>query len=312
MRKNILLIILSFFSIVAHSQRFYNKLGDEAMKVLNYRDAKIYYEEGVANCNMYSIDQLTSIWLADESMHLIMKNVMGRCLTCLLDRATEITADTASMKKLILYYDKGIGTSVNEATADFWRSQLEATKNAYRPGSYTYRQPKEKVKMDFFVGYSSSYYTPFGLTVGGVGKSIGWYLRFRTNMSFQNYDYEYNNGNVDGLNNYAYEYKSKDEVNSLIATGGMIFKTSKVFSISAGIGYCSRQTFYQYELINKEITKSEGLVWVKDTNKEFSYSGLAVDLDGIVRIGNIFYTSFGCTALNFKDLSGNIGLGVFF
>lgn len=45
--------------LLAQQRTEYNRKGDEAMKRLDYSDAKMWYEEGVSQCDAYSIDQLT-------------------------------------------------------------------------------------------------------------------------------------------------------------------------------------------------------------------------------------------------------------
>ena len=109
----------------AQRQTEYNRKGDEALQRKDYRDAKMWFEEGVfAECDRYSIDRLTTIWLEDETMHVSMRTVMNKCLNCLTEWATE--RDTFAIDKLILYYSRGIGTAENPVTADYWRRQFEA------------------------------------------------------------------------------------------------------------------------------------------------------------------------------------------
>ena len=59
------------------------------MKRLDYSDAKMWYEEGVSQCDAYSIDQLTTIWLSNERMRPSMRSLMNKCLNCLTVKATE-------------------------------------------------------------------------------------------------------------------------------------------------------------------------------------------------------------------------------
>ena len=109
--------------VAAQRQTEYNRQGDEAMKRLDYSAAKVWYEEGISNCDPYSINQLTSIWLADESMRMSMRSVMSRCLDCLPNRATEFK-DSTTMNKTILYYTAGIGPYKNQAKVEFWTSKM--------------------------------------------------------------------------------------------------------------------------------------------------------------------------------------------
>jgi hypothetical protein len=318
MKKNLYVLLFLALSIMAFSQRQtqYNIDGDEAMKRLDYYEALIWFEEGIDVCNMHSINQLTEIWLVDTSMRISMHNVMGRCLACLNDRATE-TKDTASIYKLILYYTEGIGTSIDQQAADFWRDQLESVTNLYieKEGEGQPSVKKERNKMEFFVGYSFNVLAPVGLKTGVVGKSVGGYVRFNTNLSNQKYTGICDGlGYVIGLSDVGYSWSGHKKTNATMITGGLIFKPAQAFLISAGAGYWKRDLIYDYEKTNLTETRSEGIFWAKC--EDFSYEGLAIDLDGTCRIGKTFYVSTGCSflnsnALNFK-VYGNAGIGVFF
>lgn len=307
-------LLLITFNIAAQRQTEYNRKGDEALKNLDYSLAKMWYEDGViSNCDSYSISQLTSIWLAEESMHTSMRSVMSKCLGCLEDRATR-DRDTTSMNMLIKYYEEGIGTYSDEAKVEFWKTQLDTYRNPYPVQSgQKIKPPREKVKMEFFAGYSGSYYAPFGLTVGSVGR-IGWYLRFRTNMSFQDHtemcDKE---GNiVGGLGDNRPNPLNNKKNNMLIATGGLVVKAAPSFYISVGGGYCKRESLYEFEKISSVVYESKGTFWAKSNDKSVSFDGLALDLDGTFRIGKVCYGSIGCSLLNFENISANAGIGVFF
>jgi hypothetical protein len=328
MKRVKIIIVLLFATLIVTAQRQteYNRLGDEAMERLDYSTAKIYYEEGVPNCDPYSINQLTSIWLADESMRIAMRNVMSRCMDCLTNRAIELK-DTVSMNKLILYYTEGIGTYKNEAKVEFWRDQMELLRNVSVVSTTINKPPREKVKMKFIVGYSASYYAPYGLTVGGVGRTIGWYLRFRTNMSFQNYTTnierdESGHIKLAGLedvypnptgppagNGEEKSWISKE--NLWLGTGGIVIKAMPSFYISVGAGYCNLEKLFEVEKIGIDVAESQGLIWAKDNDK-VSFSGLALDLDATFRMGKFLYGSLGCSVLNFEYVSANAGIGVFF
>jgi hypothetical protein len=307
-------LLLTTFYVAAQRQTEYNRQGDEAMKRLDYSAAKIWYEEGVSNCDPYSIDQLTSIWLADESMRMSMRNVMNRCLDCLTNRATEVK-DSTSINKLILYYMEGIGTDKSEAKVDFWESQksMQNTSTVNRKAS---TPPREKVKMTFFAGYSSSYYAPYGLTVGGVWRTTGWYLRFRTNLSFQDFSETCNNDGtiVGGLPGSVASWTKQDpdKINSLMATGGLVIKVAPSFFISAGAGYCKREAIYIVGRNSIDNGRSEGFFRAKSNDKKSSFEGVALDLDATFRTGKTVYGSFGCSLLNFENISANAGIGVFF
>ncbi|MDR1813881.1 MAG: hypothetical protein LBR18_03420 [Tannerella sp.] len=306
-------IFLLFISLVASAQvqTEYNRKGDEAMKRLDYSAAKIFYEEGVDNCNTYSINQLTTIWLADPSMRSTLRIVMGKSLSCLNDLATQ-NRDTASIKKLILFYKEGIGTSPNPAKEDFWQKQYDMLRNQFTSSSSeTPTKPREKTPFNIFIGYSGSFYAPVGLTIGGVGKTVGFYLRFRTNLSFQNYTERCSSdGKIIGLTNSAYQYTGRNRTNILMGSGGLVFRLAPSFLLSAGAGFWSSSLNYEFEKTGLVIAQPEGKIWAKCTDK--SEEGVVVDLDGTFLFTKSFYGSIGCSALSFKYVSANAGIGFLF
>jgi hypothetical protein len=327
MKRVKIMVVLLFTTIVVAAQRWteYNRLGDEARERDDFSAAKIYYEEGVPNCDSYSINQLTSIWLEDESMRTIMRNVMIRCMECLTKRATELQ-DTASMNKLILYHTEGIGVYKDDAKVEYWKEQLDLLRNV-SVANTTVNTPREKVKMKFFTGYAASFYAPYGLTVGGVGRTVGWYLRFRTNMSFRNYatsvveegdldmkftEPEYGDVYPSPVADPKDKNKVISKVNLWMGTGGIVIKAMPSFYISAGAGYFNREKLYEIEKIGITEANSQGTVWVKHKDPKRSFNGWVLDLDATFQMGNVLYGSLGCSMLNFEYVSGNAGIGVFF
>jgi len=328
MRKISVMFALLLVVVVAtaQSRAEYNRKGDEAMKSLDYHSAKMWYEDGVVNyCDPHSISQLTTIWSADSTMHNVLRGVMNKCLTCLDNRAS--LDDTTSIIMLIRYYSEGIGVYKNETKAELWKSRLEKIKNPYQAeyGQRGSKTPREKEKMDFFAGYAATLEAPFGLTFGGVGRTVGWYLRFRTNMSFQNYDNEFGmegsepfivGGLSDALPHFTgkNEYKVDTKVNAYVGTVGLVFKIVPSFYLSVGGGYCKREFLAKYNKVGKTVADYDpsGPFWAVSNDKKSTYSGAAIDLDGTFKIGESFYGSIGCTTFNFKNLSVNAGIGVFF
>ena len=138
--------------LLAQQRTEYNRKGDEAMKRLDYSDAKMWYEEGVSQCDAYSIDQLTTIWLSNERMRPSMRSLMNKCLNCLTVKATEDDPDAIS--KLIIYYSEGIGLG-----------------NTGR--SVSTRNNETTVRTRFLMNFIIQYHSPFYFAiVGGKGPSI--------------------------------------------------------------------------------------------------------------------------------------------
>lgn len=299
--------------IMAQQKTEYNKKGDEAMKRLDYSDARMWYEEGVAQCDLYSITQLTKIWEKNEKMRVSMRSLMNKCQNCLNVKANE--GDTVSISHLIIYYLEGIGTPKSEELASFWKDRLDVLRKPEKPVREVAVIPEVPVKlrvpMKFYIGYSYSIEAPYGITLGGVGYRIGWYARFKTNMSFNNYEEECKGRGelVSPPSNAAFNFTNAKKVNCYAVTAGVTIKCMPWLYTSIGLGYGKRDLLCEYvttDLTDANIHKS---FWCK--NIDYSYTGLAADVDLMVKMGPVFLSA-GCNTLNFKYIDLNAGLGVFF
>lgn len=293
--------------LVAQQQTEYNKKGDEAMKRQDYRKATMWYEEGVLQCDSYSIDQLTVIWKNNKKMRSSMRNLMSKCFDCLRDKAT-IDNDTIAISSLILYYAEGIGTEANVERARSWNEHLEAL---CRPIESPQKVKKPREPMKFFVGYAFSIEAPYGLTVGGVGERFGWYARFKTNMSFENYTYECRGTDefINSPENTAVNFTNKKKVNCITASAGLVVKCTPWLYSSFGLGYGKRELLCEFNARDKNDINIINTFWAK--NIDHSYEGVVADLDFMVKFGSVF-VSAGCNTLNFKYVDLNAGVGVFF
>ena len=319
MKRNYIIFLLSFTVVATFGQemRDYITRGDEAMENLDYIKAKVCYDEVIfMQCNKHVIRQLTIIWLADETIRADMTDVMKRCHTCLDDDAKSLR-DTASIKLLIDYYRNGIGITKSESMAESWSQVLEEIQNPHMsvPGTNVKKPPRNRQPMQFFAGYSASLVAPYGLTVGGTGRTAGWYLRVRSNLSFQDYTAECNADGIinGGLGAYYYEPLKGGKVKTLIGTGGVMVKAARSFYVSAGVGYCSREKlekFRKIDPVQAEPPLEE--FWAKRIDKQSTFSGVALDLDGTIGLSEKIYGSAGVTILNFESYSANVGIYVFF
>lgn len=299
--------------LLAQQKTEYNRKGDEAMKRLDYSDARMWYEEGGVQCDPYSIEQLTSIWLANQRMRPSMHSLMNKCRACLELMANN--EDTTAISQLIIYYTEGIGTSKNETLAQSWQDRLETLRKPVEPVFYPSANPIKpdtpKEPMKFFIGYAYSIEAPYGLTVGGVKSRLGWFLRFKTNLGFKEYD-----GECRGTDEFVgptpdnpFYFTNKKKVNNYAGTAGLVVKCTSWLYTSVGLGYGSRELLCEYITIDNSDYRIEKSYWVK--NLDYSYSGLAADLDVMVKFGPVF-VSAGCNTLNFKYVDLNAGVGLFF
>ncbi len=304
MKKLGLLIICAIFPIcvIAQQQTEYNKRGDEAMKRRDFSDARLFYGQGVPNCDMYSIHQLTRIWMTNEKMRTSMYNVMRRCFNCLVVKAEE--NDTTAISKVILYYSEGIGTSQNDQLAAIWSKKLDEIRNPIIDDNTVV----SKERMKFFAGYTFSPLAPVGFTVGGVGKRFGWYTRFKTNTSFQSFEGEFSGEKPGDMPEPNKSLKQK--ANTYSVTAGLVVKCTPWLYTSLGAGYGKRDLLRLYSLLDdKGGIDPSNQIWYKKTDS--SYNGASVELDFIVKLGT-FYLTAGCNTLNFEYIDLNAGAGVFF
>lgn len=306
----ILLVIVLPECLTAQQLTEYNRKGDDAMKRQDYSDARMWYEEGVVNCDSYSISQLTAIWMVNKKQRASMRSLMTKCLNCLNVKATD--NDSTAVAQLIVYYNEGIGTPVSEELADYWTERLEKLRRPVEP--VTYATEKEKVirePMKFFVGYAFSIEAPYGLTIGGIGKRLGWYARFKTNMSFDNYTNECR-GTDELINipdNESFQFTNQKKKTCLIASAGLVVKCTPWLYTSVGLGYGKRELLCEYTTTDKNNSALHNSYWAK--NLDHSYEGVAAELDMMVKFGPV-YVSAGCNTLNFKYIDLNAGLGIFF
>lgn len=329
MKKILMLVLLSVpFFAIAQRQTEYNRKGDEAMKQMDYQIAKFWYEEGVLDCDRYSIDQLTTIWIADENMRASMEPVMNRCLTCLTEAATE-RKDTLAMNKLIIYYTEGIGIIPSESSATYWKEQLGQFRTPFYQRA-TVREKKTKDPMKFFAGYHASFVAPYGIQMGAMNNTWGFYVRFRTNMSFHS-DYKVEcedgddgTGTIPELTSGFYEFLNKDgtplpnkdakakgKVSSYIITAGFMIKAFPNTYVSIGAGYVERNVFYRYREIDPvNSDRFDFIGWAKNTDA--SIQGVAFDVDATVKFTKNLYGSVGCTFLDMKKATPTIGIGFAF
>lgn len=315
MKKHcLLLILLTLLPVQLFAQQLhdYNRQGDDAMKRKDYREARMWYEEGLLQCDMYSIEQLIHLWQIDEEQRPSMRSLAIKCQDCLNVKATE--NDSIAIKQLIIYYTKGVGGSKSDELVAYWEDRLDELRNPVLHVT----QAKVSVPrdpMDFFIGYAFSSEMPYGLTFGGIRKNMGWYIQFKSNFSFQDHTYECKlNGEqseiVKPLSGKAYQVNAErsNRTSSLAGTAGFIYKFNSWFNASVGAGYGERTLFSPFIITDKTSGEKED-IWCK--NQTYSYSGLLLEVHTSFQYDR-FFLSVGAHTMNFDYVDINAGIGLFF
>jgi len=304
--KIIYLFILSFFSLCAVAQiDEYNKKGDKAFNQKDYREAKMWYEEGVSKCDPYSINQCTKIWLAAPSMRPSMRSLMNKCLTCLNVRATE--KDTTAMSSLITYYDKGIGSTQNTELKNYWTQKLRSYRNQKPTSNQNISTPK--TPMHVFIAYTYATNMPYGLTLGEIRGKIGWYVRYRTNLSAQSSSKICSSQGMETPPSDGYYKFDNEQKNNYTATVGTLFRIRPQLYGSAGLGYGKHQLMWHQTTYSFAEDKKIDEGWCE--NVDAAKKGMVVDLELNYTYRHLFLSIGGYT-LNFKNTGINASFGVIF
>jgi hypothetical protein len=298
--------------MTAQQQTEYNRKGDEAMKLLDYSDARLFYGEGMPGCDMYSIRQLTTIWVANEQMRTSMYNLMNQCMSCLRVKATE--NDTTAISSLIFYYTEGIGTPKSDELAAYWAERLHELRQPAAAEPIAALPETLRLPIRFFAGYTYSVFAPVGVTMGGVGKRFGGYLRFKTNLSFQS-NAKFTGNAPGGIPEETLLKAVDKKYNAYAVTGGLVMRYQP-FSFSLGLGYWRRDEVYRYEEVD-DLGNGKGIYsWYEKADAP--YKGIALEVDGMMEFGRLYVTA-GSNLMNFKDGNKlkfnndvNVGIGVFF
>lgn len=241
-----------------------------------------------------------------------MRSLMNKCLNCLKVKATD--DDMEAISKLITYYTEGIGTSKNEELAAYWIDYRKALLNPAEPEARDTVRTTSRKRMDFFAGYVYSIESPYGITVGGIGQRFGWYVRFKTNMSFSDYAEDCNDAgeiiDFSGSESYEPNTARSSKTNSVAGTVGLIVKCCPWLYVSAGLGYGERALLHSFKTHTYENYNDSREIWCK--NVDSSYSGVAVEMDVMIKLTNFLYISAGCNTISFNYADLNAGVGIFF
>jgi len=315
--------IYSFSGIYAQISAEYNVQGDQAFRNEDYQTARNWYSNGVAECNIYSIERMVEIWKNQISMQESMMLPMQRSFNC-LNKLAEEDNNKEAMQLLSEFYKEGIGGIEKNATlADFWRKKFvdrsifEIDPERLNPSedSITVNIPRKSLLSNHFspfISYTFSPTMPYGLTAGIYFDKIGVYVSYRNDYKSVNAAYECNNTKVPAIEieNPPYEF-GRENWQSRMITGGLLYPLlkNKLF-VSAGGGYGKRKYFREIRSTNeKPFPTGNNNEWCYNT--EASYQGLTLEAGGMFVWKKIIVLA-GVNSTQFKDLDVYIGLGLTF
>ncbi|MDR0537669.1 MAG: hypothetical protein LBH04_06475 [Tannerellaceae bacterium] len=314
----ILFIICVSVPPIASAQQSteYNRKGDEALRKKDYNDARLYYSEGIANCDMYSINKLTAIWKDNVNLRNSLHSLMNRCLGCLNNGAAQKDSDAIAL--LSEYYMEGIGTQRSPEMSAHWANELKNFNNTEEEEQVeTYTGSKREVpRTRIFAGYTFSLYTPIGITFGAFGPKKGWYGRIKTNAVFRKYDGEMTlatNENGRELPPASLEdyLKREQSMSTLALSGGMMFHIDDLLSFSLGLGYFKTDRIFAYTRLDDAGNIIGDKQYFKVKN--YSYQGAIAEVDGIWAIGKLYVAAgIGSHISSRLYLDFNISAGIFF
>ena len=319
-------LLITFLNVKAQN---YNVQGDLALEKGDYQDARTWYNEGLANCNLYSIQKLTEIWRKQpqmqKSMHLSMQNSY-KCLVSLAEQQ-----DRDAMRLIREYYNSGIGTDIDSVRADFWYKEygrsmgysvevlpIDTTKliDSLRINQIQLPQPPRKSILSnrfySFLAYTYSPFQPIGATLGFYDK-FGFYLSYRTGLNSGDYVYKCNNKNVPDIDTEDPPYEfAREKWKCDMAMGGIFIPVydRKVF-LSIGGGYTERNYFREIvSQSDKPFEKNgERSAWCYNT--EATYKGWTAEIGGMWKWKRLIVFG-GVNSTKFRDLDGFLSIGYSF
>ncbi|MDR2791819.1 MAG: hypothetical protein LBB27_03700 [Tannerellaceae bacterium] len=312
----------------------YNVSGDEAMVRGDYGDARMYYSEGLENCDLYSIGGLMWIWMSNEAMRPSMENLMERCETCLRN---DMSGDSAVAALLEIGYSEPFGCFTahgadNRDTIDQLPSVVETLPVDPLPlplqgdgaddlpavglrttGDATPPSPRPLL----MAGYHASPDNLLGFGVGALWGKWGGYVRYkrsRTAFDAPQYDIGQFPDRSTAVRPLPEEQTlsitrdAPKRLNSYRMTAGVLYGATPWMLLSLGLGYGERAQLYSYVLTDKQ-TGERSSAWC--TWPAYNFRGVAVEADVTLRYGRMF-VGVGCAVTDFAWAELNFGVGILF
>lgn len=320
--------VLAFLNVKAQN---YNIQGDLALEKEDYQNARIWYSEGLASCDLYSIRKLTDIWKEQPPMRASMRLSMWNCYNCLKPLAEQ--QDKEAMLLISEYFKQGIGIGIDSVKAEYWLKEYGKSIGlpANVPTIDTIRIPDSVMRVTdriidpvpppksilsnrfySFLAYSCSRFEPVGGTIGFFDK-FGFYLSYRTDLNKEESVYECNNTNVPeiGIENPPYEFADERWKCSMVTGGVFIPVYNRKFFLSVGGGRTKRLYFREIVSLSSQPFEknSEKSAWCYNT--EASYKGWTAELGGMWKWKRLIILG-GINSTKIRDLDGFLSIGYAF
>ena len=166
----------------------------------------------------------------------------------------------------------------------------------------------QKIQRKFFVSYLGNINTPFGISLGFLGKT-SFYMSGRVNHHLlKTADYNY-------IDNFVQDYEidkyyvltGKYVLPEYDVSAGVNFQVSPAFFIYSGGGYFSKDLLWElgnYNYLNDDYIDDS---WVKNLDK--AKNGAFVEAGCIIKIKERLLISAGATS-DFKYINWTAGLGI--
>ena len=168
----------------------------------------------------------------------------------------------------------------------------------------------EEISREFFVSYLGSLDSPFGLTIGQVGKT-GWYLSTKASSVYKEPPYTYSGEawNPGFTQARYYEFSNTEKTRRLSVTAGFTWQLGQNFFLYTGAGYGIKDLLWQIDIYDYENDAKTGSEYVQQP--EYSYTGIEAEGGFIVRMGS-FLLEGGVTSVNLQYTNWTVGMRVAF
>ncbi|MDR3127093.1 MAG: hypothetical protein LBU08_01280 [Tannerellaceae bacterium] len=297
----------------------YNVEADAALSRGDYRDARMYFSEGVPHCDLYSIGGLIWIWIDNPSMRSSMQSLIERCHRCLIDRHQG--ADTSVVALLEIGYSAGIFSE------PYWQTLPLSASIAKPPApvdilaeipvpAHRYITPKSRPLILLACHLSPDH--PAGLSLGVLShRRWGAYVRYSRSLSSLEPLYGIRQfpdqpTRVESLpDNHSLAIAAggvPKALNSYRLSAGALYRLSSPVFLAAGLGYGERTRLYKYTLTHTH-TGEQSSPWC--TFPDYNLGGIVIEADLFLRYRKLF-AGVGCAAIDLSHAEASFTVGILF